>query len=257
MTSHHHLKLGKKPARPGAIKFKLTDYLKAGALPTPPHTFGHTTMEKAPWGMLGNDNYGDCVWAGAGHETMLWNVEGGKTVTFTDKSVLSDYSAVTGFDPTKPDTDQGTDMAVAAAYRRKTGVVDAAGTRHQVAAYLEIEVGNTTLLKQAMYVFGSVGIGIKFPDSAMTQFNAGKPWSVVKGPAPTDGHYIPGVGFDGTDFLVLTWGKIQRATPGFLKKYMDEGVCYLSPEFMTGGKTLEGFDISALNADLAALPKAA
>ena len=33
---HLPLKLGKKPARPGAVKFKLANYLDKAKLPTPP-----------------------------------------------------------------------------------------------------------------------------------------------------------------------------------------------------------------------------
>src|SRR5882757_1904530 len=114
------MKLGKLPARPNAVTFKLIDY--AVALLVPPKTFGHQKLQTT-WGMLGNDKYGDCVWAGAAHETMLWNKEASKTVTFTDNEVLSDYSAVTGFNPSDPNSDQGTDMQVAASYRRKTGII--------------------------------------------------------------------------------------------------------------------------------------
>ena len=53
------------------------------------------------------------------HETMLWNKEAARTVTLNNESVLKDYSAVTGFNPNDPNTDQGTDMQVAA--RRNTG----------------------------------------------------------------------------------------------------------------------------------------
>ena len=53
---------------------------------------------------------------------MLWVREGGGKVLFTDSTVLSDYSAVTGFIPA-PATDKST-MAEAAAYRQeKTGIV--------------------------------------------------------------------------------------------------------------------------------------
>ena len=64
------------------------------------------------------------------------NKDAARTVTFNNQSVLKDYSAVTGFNPNDPNTDQGTDMQVAASYRRKTGVLDAAGKRHKVIAYL-------------------------------------------------------------------------------------------------------------------------
>ena len=58
---------------------------------------------------------------------MLLNKEVGTTVPFSDFSVLSDYSAVTGFDPADPATDQGTDVQDAATYRRVTGLLDANG----------------------------------------------------------------------------------------------------------------------------------
>jgi hypothetical protein len=96
---HLPLKLGKKPARPGAVKFKLANYLDKAKLPTPPKMFGHQGLIGANWEMLGNDHYGDCVWAGAAHETMLWNKEAGRIIAFNDQSVLKDYSAVTGFNP--------------------------------------------------------------------------------------------------------------------------------------------------------------
>src|SRR5213078_258313 len=112
------MKLGKLPHVPDDRDLKLADYLKTSVLPRPPKTFGH---EKAfpvnGWETLGNDQYGDCVFAGAAHETMLWNAEAKHGVTFTDQSVLSDYSAVTGFDPHNPDSDQGTVVRDALNYR--------------------------------------------------------------------------------------------------------------------------------------------
>jgi hypothetical protein len=72
---HLALKLGKKPARPGAVKFKFANFLVKPKLPTPPKVFGHEGLIGANWEVRGNDHYGDCVWAGAAHETMLWNKE--------------------------------------------------------------------------------------------------------------------------------------------------------------------------------------
>lgn len=243
------LKLGKTPARPEAVKLKLTDY---STLPISPKTFGHQS-DVTSWQMLGNDKYGDCVFAGAGHETMLWNKEASKTVLFSDSSVLSDYSAVTGFNPNDPNTDQGTDMQVAASYRLKTGVKDASGQRHQIGAYLAITPGNVAEVKSATYLFSAVGIGIKFPASAMTQFNAGKPWTVVSSSPIEGGHYVPCVGYNTKYLYIVTWGKLQKMSLGFLRKYMDEGVAYLSEEFLKLGVGPEGFDLTTLRNDLAQL----
>lgn len=240
-------KLGKLPARPGAIKLKLTDYL---SLPTAPNKEIAVNLN---WQMLGNDTVGDCVFAGAGHETMLLNNEAGKAVFFSDQSVLSDYSAVTGYNPNDPNSDQGTDMQVAASYRKKTGVIDSNGIRHKVGAYLALRVSDKAQLKQAVYLFAAVGIGFRFPRSAMSQFNAGKPWAVVSRSPIEGGHYVPAIGYDSKYIYVVTWGRLQKMTWGFYAKYNDESIAYLSEEFLTAGKSLEGFNLAQLQADLAGL----
>jgi hypothetical protein len=240
------LKLGKKPARPDSVTFKLRNYL---APAPPPAKAGHFKLQHV-WGMLGNQLWGDCVLAGAGHETMLWNTEAGKIVAITEHNALSDYSALTGFNPDDPSTDQGTDMQEAASYRRKTGIVDAQQKRHKVSAYLAITAGSVAQLKQAIYEFSAVGIGFNFPSSAMAQFNNHKPWTVVKGSQIEGGHYVPAVGYDADYIYVITWGAVQKMSWAFYKKYCDEAIAYLSSEFLKDGKSLEGFNAAQLAADL-------
>jgi len=248
--------LGKRPARAGAIQMKLGRYLTS-SLPKPPdpRNFGHANaIGTNGWGMLGNDQYGDCVWAGAAHEHMLMAALSHSAVTFTDKGVLAAYSAVTGFDPRDPSTDQGTDMQQAASYRRKTGIKDSKGHVHKVSAYLEVSKHSLDQVADAAFLFGAVGIGILFPDSAMDQFNRGQPWDVVKhDKAPEGGHYIPCVGFEGGNLVCVSWGRKQLMTPAFLAKYCDEAVAYVNPEYLVAGKTPEGFDATQLTADLAQL----
>ena len=247
-----HFKLGKTAARPEAIKLKFSTY--AVALPKAPATGGHMDlMSNALWGVLGNDKYGCCVWAGAAHETMLWNEEAKVGTAFTLVQVLGDYTAVTGFNPNNPATDGGTDMQVAAKYRQDTGVLDVNGKRHKVGAYLALDKSNKQEIMQAIYIFSAVGIGIQFPGSAMDQFNAGKDWTVVKGAKIEGGHYVPGISYDQNFVYVVTWGKLIRVSWAFIKKYMDEGVVYLSEEMLTGGVSLEGFNLAQLQADLQAI----
>src|SRR5436305_315684 len=119
MSDKIQFKTGKSPARPGAVSMKLSAYLSKPQLPVPPADFGHYDLI-SNYGMLGNDDFGDCVWAGAAHETMMWCKEVDSTVSFNDTGVLGDYTKVTGFDASDPSTDNGTDMQVAASYRRKT-----------------------------------------------------------------------------------------------------------------------------------------
>lgn len=247
------MKLGKLPARKDAVKLKLRDYLDTTVLPKPPKDFGHEDLVPGPWQMLGNDAYGDCVLAGAAHETMLWNAEAGATVPFDDASVLKNYSAITGFNPNDPSSDQGTDMQAAASYRRKTGIIDAKGKRHQVAAYLAITPGDVQEHLIALYLFGAVGIGIRFPGYAMDQFNAGKPWTRRLLYKIEGGHYICCVARRNGRFTAVTWGREQQMTDAFFKKFNDESIAYVSLEALKDGKSLEGFNSQQLLADLGAL----
>lgn len=89
----------------------------------------------------------------------------------------------------------------------------------------------------------------------MDQFNAGKAWTVVKGSPIDGGHYVPAIGYDSRYVYVVTWGKVQKMSWGFFAKYCDEAIAYLSTEMLLNGKSLEGFDVNQLNADLSALPK--
>lgn len=249
-------RLGKRPARKGAISFKLTDYLDMSAFPKPPVRIGHESIGQ-PWGMFANDKYSDCVFAGAAHEHMVWKHEAGGRVSFNDAGVLADYSAVTGFKPHDPDSDQGTDMGEAAAYRRKTGIIDSVGVRHRIDSYLGLREGEPDHLAIAAYLFGAVGIGLQLPNSAMDQLDAKKPWEpVAKTGGMAGGHYVPCIGRNSKgDFLVVTWGAIQAMSPAFYARFNDESVAYLNLDILKDGKSPEGFDEAALRRNLNALGK--
>jgi hypothetical protein len=249
------LKLGKLPAVPGAVKLKLSTYLEKPQLPTPPPEFGHDAQITA-WEMLGNDTVGDCVIAGALHETMLWTSIGSTVIPVSTDSALKNYSAITGFNPDDPSSDQGTDPAKAASYRRKTGIVDANGKHHKIGAYLALTPGDVQEHLTALYLFGAVGVGVEFPQSAMDQFNAGEPWDVVTGAKIEGGHYISAVARRNGMLVIVTWGKEQPMTDAFLEKYNDESYAYISAEYLKSGQSPEGFNMRQLKADLAAVTSA-
>lgn len=248
------MKLGKQPARHDARTLHYATYRDPTTNVTVPSTFGHQAAVH-DYGMLGNDQYGDCVLAGACHEHMIWTAEHGKPVLFSTFDALSAYEAITGFKPGVPSSDRGTVVLDALNYRRHTGILDTASHRHKIGAFTAIEPGNIQHLLEAAYLFGAVGIGIQFPDSAMDQFNAGKPWSVAPGATIEGGHYVPVVGATGTHLLCVTWGRVQAMTHHFAAKYTDEAYALLSAEHLAGGRTIEGFDLAQLTADLAALTK--
>lgn len=246
--------LGKRPARPGAVKLRFGDYAAPAALPVPPAAFGHYGQGSGlAWGMLANDRCGDCVWAGAAHETMLWThrTGSGDPAAFTEDAVLSDYAAVTGYDRARPDTDQGTDMQEAASYRRRIGVIDAAGRRHKIESYVALRTGDCHQLALAAHLFGAVGAGLQLPDTAEHQFDAGLPWTVQPGARAAGGHYVSVVGRNTSgNFIVVTWGRLHAMSPGFYQKYNDETIAHLTTENLRDGASPDGFDVAQLRQDL-------
>lgn len=243
------MKLGKKPATFDKRDLRMSSYYTTPhALPRRPAQFGHEHLIR-DFGVLGNDEAGDCVWAGGAHETMIWTAEAGHPTAFSDESVLSDYSAVTGYDPANPETDEGTDVRQAMKYRRAVGLLDAHGRRHKIGAFIALEPGHWEQVLEALYLFGAVGIGIQFPSSAMDQFNTGRPWSYVPGARLEGGHYVPLVAFRDRLYCV-TWGKLQPMTKTFYERYCDEAFAPLSLEMLVGGKSVDGFSLAELQQDL-------
>ena len=279
------LKTGKLPATYDSRDLKYSDIRLGMALPNAPTPRGGYGSDFKYWGMAGNgpvDVYdislpagwssarqgaGDCTIAGAAHEIMESQKNSGRAVsTFSAKTCLTAYEILTqqangqAYDPVTGTGDTGLNVRDVLNYRQKTGLKDDSGNVHKVGVYVSLEPGNLHQLWEALWLFETVGLGINFPGSAMDQFNAGHAWSVVPGAQVEGGHYIPLVGHPSVDtWTVVTWGKRQTATPGFLTKYVEEAWAYITAErySQVTGKTLEGWRDADLEAFITAVPKLA
>lgn len=259
MTLH----LGKQPATPSPLDFKLADFLDVelvNAKPYAPHDTGF------PLAMYGNgpddtvrkgfQGAGDCVWAAFCELIHLWQHAAFRPLApITGKEAIGAYSEFTGYRIGDDATDQGTSLATAMSQMRKTGLKDAKGTRHKIGAYLSITPGSSSQMQAAIRAFGAISIGINFPSYAMTEFNADKPWNYQTGGQIEGGHCIvasrPPVG---TAWDVISWARRFHANTAFLSHLCDEAYAIIDPEFLNAtGKTPEGLDAKALNAALAKL----
>lgn len=247
------LKLGKREAQPGAVTFKFSDFLSIDEMPPPPDHFGHERLVKE-WGMLGNDNAGDCVFAGTGHTLKLWNAEAGRRVDISDETALKNYSRVTGYDPAQTNpytgdnpTDQGTYVAEWLSDWRKTGFLDDHGQPHKIGAYIALEPGNSAQLRYATYYFDGVGLGINFPRQWMDLYNRNvRIWPALARPNYIGGHYISSVAFRDHRPAIISWGRKIELTIGAYKQVCDEAYAYLSEEKLVNGVDLQGFNFDKL-----------
>ncbi len=249
------MKFGKLPPKEDARTLRLENYITA--LPTPTKVFGFGSLY-TDWGVLGNDQYGDCVFASAAHQTMMWTkLRGGVDVPMSTKNTLQDYSDVTGFDPKDPSTDQGAYVLDSLKYRRSTGCRDAAGNRHKIEAYVSIDPKNFDLAMQACFVFGAIEMGFEVPETIWDQMDNGEYWDVVDPNAfIVGGHDVHWVGSrnSAARATFITWGKRQQMTRRFYETYNDETWVPLSAEqIRPDGKGIHGLNLVQLQADLAAL----
>jgi hypothetical protein len=256
------LRLGKQPATVDERDLRLRDYLTTN-LPKLPATIGHASSMPAPRLMLGNgpddtvapgfEGAGDCVFAMICNAVRLATAIGGTYARFTGREAIAAYSTVTGYRLNDESTDRGTNMRTALNWWRKTGILDADGRVHKLGAYMALDIRNLHDELEALYLFDvGVALGIVFPATAMSEFDEGKPWRQTGGEID-GGHAILWDAHSSSYDKVETWARDQEATHAFLAAQVDEAYALLMPETLTGGKTLEGFNLQQLQADLAAL----
>lgn len=207
----------------------------------------------ASFGMLGNDAYGDCVFAGDGHivEQQTFFGQGTETTVSTAQA-LAGYSAVTGFSAGPPvKNDNGAQVADGLKYLQKTGM---AGVT--IAAYGQVSVNSIAKVQLAVAEFGAVSIGMNFPNVAMEQFNNGDPWDVVANDGGIEGgHCVIVVGYDATYLYVVTWGAIQKMTYAFWNKYVQEAWPVISKAWVSAATSLtpDGVNLAVLGAEYTAV----
>lgn len=241
-------KLGRLPNDPAKPRLRLA--LKDGAPPPPAAIDWHSGV--ASWGMLGNDAYGDCVFAANGHIVEQQTALGGglETVVTTDET-LAEYSRVTGFSPADPATDQGAMVQDGLNDLRKAGLAG-----RTIAAFAEVSPHDLVTVQSAVADLGAVSIGINLPASAMSQFHAGQPWDAVANDGGIlGGHCVLLVGYDAAHLYVVTWGKVQPMTHAFWNAYVEECWPIVDRDWVSALSGLDParVDLATLGEEFAAL----
>jgi hypothetical protein len=242
-------KLGKHPPVVDERTLRFSKYTTP-ELPAPPASVDYGAKVQT-WPMYGNDKYGDCTCAAAGHMIQNWTANANGEVTPANGTVLTFYEHFVG-DP--PPADAGCNMLQVLNYWRKTGL-----DQHKINAYAAVTLKNQTEAMSALYLFGSIYIGVELPEFAVQPGEMlTVPWVVPPGgpvgdaaPNPNNGHCIPAVGYDADNLTIITWGEPKTMSWGFYDAYADEAFAVLSQDFIEkSGTDLDGFDLAALEADL-------
>jgi hypothetical protein len=240
--------LGKLPADRRRICRlpRLRSFLTA-ALPPAPSACDYSAGITS-WGYMGNDRIGDCVFAMLGHAIMARTaVADGQPTVPTDQQIINAYAVVTGYDPATGANDNGTDLATALDFQQSAGL---AGDR--IAGYVAIDPTNQAEVQQAIYLFGSVMLGVQLPQSAERQTAAGEPWDLEWFSPIVGGHGIPLVCYGPDGPSCVTWGRNQDMTWRFLSHQADEAYAVVDADWLgRSGQSVTGLDLAGLLAALA------
>lgn len=240
--------LGRQPADPTKPKLRLNWAL--GVRPAPPESCDWLSAVPQ-WSMALNDRVGDCTAAGAAHVAVAVDKYGqGRDLTITDDQVLEMYRAISGYDPANPATDVGATLQDACNYWHQTGVAG-----NTIAAYAWIDPQDIDLVRAAIATFGAVYTGFWVTAAAMNQFNNGQTWTTTsKASRVLGGHCVPIGAYDSDSFTAVTWGRTQKMSTGFFRRWFDEVIVPVDLDWMrANGTSPAGLDVVTLNADYEAL----
>ena len=260
-------KLGKKPAKIDTRTLKLSKYLKevTAPVPEPPDNLDYAELitNSIGWPVYLNDQIGDCVPAAMAHQIEQWTYlakgEANRTA-LSNQQVLWLYEKLGGYIPGNPLTDNGVVMLDALRYWRNAGVFG-----NKIQAFASVDLTNYTEVRQAIWLFGNIFLGIQLPLSAQQ----GDMWTVpVDGPigdgAPGSwgGHCVPVTAYhvrpnptsdvaNRKTYTVITWGQAMKMSHNFMTTYGDEAYVLLDLGWLqSSGKSVGGFDLGTLQNDL-------
>ena len=235
-------KLGKLDAKvPVGLK-ALAEY-QTSPFPAAPEKLDVPAVNN--WQMLGNDQYGDCTFAGIAHAKMATaQALGLGEVPPTTQEVVDAYLKFTS------GQDNGAVEADLLKYWQTNDILNSKLEAYAPANYTDLDE-----IKNVIAHYGLTYIGIRVPALCQQQFMQHQPWELSNTPADNEligGHCIILVGYDSQYFYGITWGQVQKIEYTWLQYYIDEAWALITPEIAQKGE-YANINLDELKQDLSKL----
>lgn len=225
MVDHRLLKLGRRAPDPELIVPKLADFRRRALPPSPPVCKRSDIVSE--WGMHLNDVIGDCTIAAAANAILTWTAANGVPWSVANSIAEARYSAVSGYEPGRPETDTGAIEAdVLGMWSRQGWDIGRQG--EDVTLWAALQSTNEADVREAIYNFGGVYIGLALPDSAQNQ----AVWDVGSEPGTWGGHAVWVTDYDPDGLACITWDTVQRMTWAFWRRYCEEAYALLNRDWL-------------------------
>jgi hypothetical protein len=254
-TSHQHFRMGRIRPVARCPRFSLRNYLTR-ELPPPPASCDYSAKASTALSeMYLNNTLGDCVIAGIGHVVGVLTGNVGKQYTYYNAQIIKLYSAIGGYVPGKPNTDNGCDEQTAPNYWQHNG---APVGSNKIAGWISVNGADPTEYRTALWLFENLYFGLELPDKWISPFPSapGFVWNVAGPPNPSNGHCVVGVGYSSKGVKICSWGMLGLMTDAAIEKYATTagaGELYtvVSQDAINkaAAKAPNGFDWSQLIAD--------
>ena len=244
-------KLGRLPHDPAkvALCVQAHDILNLSVLPATPAGFDWSQRDGADlvYPMLGNDQYGDCVFASACHQIGTWTGQTGVEQDLQEADALDAYTRFAGFNPADPSTDGGAVM-LDVGNRWKNGEPIAG---HVLRALVAINPKRLDLMAAAANLFGGLWTGWALP----TAWQGAEEWTTGPGttgqwaPGSWGGHAVHAALFSPAMIGIKTWTENMPVTPSAVATYCEEAYALISQDMwtkLTGGNCPAGVDLQKL-----------
>jgi hypothetical protein len=161
-----------------------------------------------------NDQLGDCVIAGVEHIDGVLTGNVGAPSIFTDAQTTATYSAVGGYVPGDPSTDNGCDEQTALNYWTQHGLANGS----KIAGWMAVDPDNAVL---ALDLFENLMFGVELPNAWIEPFPGtdGFVWDVAGDPDPGNGHCFVAGAWEPGRKKIATWGMTGFITDAAIEKY--------------------------------------
>jgi hypothetical protein len=240
-------KLGR--LKPELAFYDRMPYLDTSKLPAPPASIDWLAKVTEPFGMDGNDRYGDCTIAAVGHTALVLSSNAGAGHQPAEEKLVAAYFDLTG--------GEDTGLLISEVMKRWAGA-GIAGDK--IAAFGKLDPADVDQIKQSIATLANCNFGVTLPKFITAGLARGAvlPWQI---PAdgdmtldPDGGHCVPGFKYDADGPTVVTWGQKMPASWAFLQAVIEEAWAPVSPDFLAAnGIDPAGLNLAALEADLKAL----
>ena len=252
-------KFGRRHPVAAGPRLALKNYLLE-SLPAPPASVNYQhKAAKTLHRVYLNDTLGDCVIAGMAHLTGVLTANAGDQFFYSPEQIVALYSAIGGYVPGNPATDNGCDELTALNYWLQNG---APAGSHAIKGYLAVDPSNVTELQTAIWLFENLFFALDLPDAWVNPFPSsnGFTWDVAGAPDPSNGHCVIGCGYQADGIVISTWDMTGLMTNKAVAQYCAgtaDGALYtiLSADLIAAAtnKAPNGFDFAQLAADFKAI----